>query len=450
MKKRLFVLGFVENYEDSNELICNINDYFIRVFIDDVNIRDSRIDYGNKIIIHNNVVCSLKKDENLVQLECVIRLLRKGYKPESIELEKTYKLGHREKGRLDICVNKKGKAWLLIECKTFGDEYDNEKMKVLHDGGQIFSYFTQDRLSEVIGIYASKIENNIINYVSEQIFTDNLCKDGDNTSIFNSWNKEFITNGIFDELSGIYETKRVNLRKENLIDLNRKTGESLYNEFAEILRKYVISDKSNAFNIIFNLFVCKIYDEDIKSDLEELDFQIKIGDDSWSVLKRLSILYKESIKKYLSLSMDENYFSTDLKIALKEFQFIDVYNDETFNLNYRILSEVVILLQKFRIKYSSRHQFLGDFFENLLSSGVKQEAGQYFTPIPLVRFILKSIPVEEVINRKISEKEPYILPHIIDYACGAGHFLTESIEEINSKFDLIDLKKLSGQQNRFF
>ena len=129
--------------------------------------------------------------------------------------------------------------------------------------------------------------------------------------------------------------------------------------------------------------------------------------------------------------MNNSYFSIDQKIALKEFQFIDVYNDETFKLNSKILSEVVFLLQKYKIKYSSRHQFLGDFFENLLNTGIKQEVGQFFTPIPLVRFILKSLPIEKIIKKKISTKDPYILPYIIDYACGAGHFLTESIEEIN-------------------
>jgi type I restriction enzyme M protein len=60
-------------------------------------------------------------------LECVIRLLSKGYKPENIELEKTYKLGHKDKGRLDVYIKKGKNAWALIECKTFGAEYENER-----------------------------------------------------------------------------------------------------------------------------------------------------------------------------------------------------------------------------------------------------------------------------------------------------------------------------------
>lgn len=450
MKNKLFILGFVEDKSDSRKLSIEINSYKINILLNEEDFTKSTIDYGTKILVHHQGVCTFQKPEYLVQLECVIRLLIKGYKPENIELEKTYKLGHKDKGRLDVYIKKGKNAWALIECKTFGTEYENERNNVLRDGGQIFSYFTQDRAAEVICIYASEIKNNVVNFISEQIVTVNLDKDADNKTIFESWNKEFINNGFFDSLSGLYETKRINLRKKDLIDLTKDSGKTLYNEFAEILRKYVISDKSNAFNVIFNLFVCKIFDEDIKSLVEELDFQIKTGDDDISLMTRLSCLYKESVEKYLSLKMDEKYFSTEKKIALKEFQFIDVFNDETFKLNSKILSEVVILLQKYRIKYSTRHQFLGDFFENLLNSGVKQEAGQFFTPIPLVRFILKSLPIETIIKNKIALKEPYILPHIIDYACGAGHFLTESIEEINSHFDIIDESTLSGQQLRFF
>lgn len=450
VKNKLFALGFRESINQKNTLSLTINDYTISIAIDPKNLSGSVIDYGSKIKVHHKNICNFSKDENIVQLECVIRLLRKGYKPNNIELEKTYKLGHNEKGRLDIYLAKDGKCWGMIECKTFGKEYENEKSNVLKGGGQIFSYFTQDRTAEVISIYASKIEDDTIEYISEQVFTSVLEKDGDNKSIFKSWDKSFINNGIFDTLSGVYETKRTNLRKLDLIDLTKESGRSIFNEFAEILRKYVISDKSNAFNVIFNLFVCKIYDEDIKGDEEELDFQIKIGDDEKILLERLSTLYKESVEKYLSLKMDTLYFSSSEKYAIKEFSFIDVFNDETFLLNSSILFEVVLLLQKYRIKYSTKHQFLGEFFENLLHTGIKQESGQFFTPIPLSRFILKSLPLQTTIERKIVQKDPYILPHVVDYACGAGHFLTEAIEEINLLFPTIDYSKLSGQQKRYF
>ena len=45
------------------------------------------------------------QNENFVVFECVHRLLVKGYRPETIELEKVWTLGHEQKsGRADIIV----------------------------------------------------------------------------------------------------------------------------------------------------------------------------------------------------------------------------------------------------------------------------------------------------------------------------------------------------------
>ncbi len=65
---------------------------------------------------------SFDQNENFVVFECVNRLLEKGYRPEHIELEKEWHLGHDSKGgRADICVSAPDESMLaIIECKTFG------------------------------------------------------------------------------------------------------------------------------------------------------------------------------------------------------------------------------------------------------------------------------------------------------------------------------------------
>ena len=55
--------------------------------------------------MHKEDALNLKIPENYIRLECVIRLLRQGYKPDKIELEKPYKLGHKYKGYADIIIN---------------------------------------------------------------------------------------------------------------------------------------------------------------------------------------------------------------------------------------------------------------------------------------------------------------------------------------------------------
>ena len=88
---------------------------------------------------------------------------------------------------------------------------------------------------------------------------------------------------------------------------------------------------------------------------------------------------------------------------------------------------MVQLFEKYRIVYPSKHQFLGDLFEQLLNKGFKQNEGQFFTPMPITRFIWDSLPVD----RMVKPDRGNVYPKVIDYACGAGHFLTEAIEAIN-------------------
>lgn len=101
-----------------------------------------------------------------------------------------------------------------------------------------------------------------------------------------------------------------------------------------------------------------------------------------------------------------------------DFAFKDVHNEQLFLQNGKILVEVVQLFEKFRIIGSENLQMLGDLFEQLLSKGFKQNEGQFFTPVPITRFIWNSLPVEKILKTE----EGAGLPKIIDYACGAGHF----------------------------
>lgn len=99
------------------------------------------------------------------------------------------------------------------------------------------------------------------------------------------------------------------------------------------------------------------------------------------------------------------------------------------------------MLQGFRIRYNKRQQYLSDFFELLLTTGLKQEAGQFFTPVPIAQFIIKSLPIVSLVNEKLEKGERNnLLPFIMDYAAGSGHFLTESMHEIQR---ILDHKKSS-------
>lgn len=95
---------------------------------------------------------------------------------------------------------------------------------------------------------------------------------------------------------------------------------------------------------------------------------------------------------------------------------------------------MVQLFENYRIIGSNDLQMLGDLFEQLLNKGFKQNEGQFFTPIPITRFIWDSLPLSKIIKKKNSIE----FPKILDYACGAGHFLTQGFEAINDNVLAID------------
>ena len=86
----------------------------------EINLTKGEIVYPAGLTVNQNATCNLSANENFVVLECVHRLLEKGYKPEHIELEPKWKLGHGASGgRADILVkDNDGKPLLIIECKT--------------------------------------------------------------------------------------------------------------------------------------------------------------------------------------------------------------------------------------------------------------------------------------------------------------------------------------------
>ena len=91
-----------------------------------------------------------------------------------------------------------------------------------------------------------------------------------------------------------------------------------------------------------------------------------------------------------------------------------------------MLVEIVKLMQQYQFAYSSKEQLLGDLFEDLLDQGFKQEAGQFFTPTPITRFVWNALPYERFLNG--AKKS---VPRVIDFACGSGHFLTEGIAAVS-------------------
>lgn len=436
------------------------SNYFI-----DIDLKKECIFYGGKIKVYDKYHQNITKPEDWIVLECVNRLLEKGYKPENILLEKVYPAGHGFSGRLDICVTRDdGSAYMMIECKTHGAEFKKEFKNIEKNGGQLFTYFQQDRITDILMLYASHLDaKGNIEYVNEIIKIEDDYRQTSNVKDFyDRWNKIPKNNGVFDAWVQPYSFESKALTPKHLKEIKQNDSSFIFNQFLEILRHNVVSDKPNAFNKIFTLFLCKVYDEKNTKPNEELKFQWLEGkDDEVSFQIRLNDLYKGGMKDFLDkevADLSENELDTrfaslfagnetlknDLKkeiIKLRleknnEFAFKEVFDNQTFLENAKIVKEVVELLQGYRIRYNKRQQYLSDFFELLLTTGLKQESGQFFTPVPIAQFIIKSLPIDKMVDEKLNAGEKdNLLPHIIDYAAGSGHFLTESMHEIQRIID---------------
>lgn len=444
-------------------------------YIIDVDFEKSTINYGNLIVSENKTTQNFSQPENFVVLECVDRLLEKGYNPQNIVLEKTWSAGHGTSGRLDICVLRDdGSEYLLIECKTYGKEFDKEFTRMGKDGGQLFTYFKFSNKADVIMLYASELRNKDVVYRNEIVKIEEDYRSGDVKDFYDKWNKLTKDNGVFDSWVKPYYFESKALTINELEEIKQEDSSFIFNRFLEILRHNVVSDKPNAFNKIFTLFLCKIYDEKVNEGTDnELGFQWREGvDDDISFQLRLTDLYKEGMWEFLEkrvtdFSEDEfeqKYKNLDDKLKIdilkdfkklrleknNEFAIKEVYDEKSFKENAKVVKQVVELLQKYKIRYAKKQQYLSDFFELLLTTGLKQESGQFFTPVPIAQFIIKSLPIDSIVETKLKEgKRDELLPYIIDYAAGSGHFITESMHEIQRLLNKFDLSKVRGDAKKF-
>lgn len=460
-----------------------------------VDFKEQKITYPNGLEVVRETTLNFSKNENFVEFECIDSLLNIGYKPSQIILEKGMPGGHDDTGGFcDIIVkDNHNKEYLLIECKTTGvdeekdDEFLKEWNRMKSKGGQLFNYYNSFRRAQYLCLYASDIIDNeiipkyfIISMVDNKDYLasdsnlvgydDVKAQGGGRDDFFNVWkqtyNQDYSTKGVFESKC---EPFKIGKNKRNLESLDivkdDKTIQEKYNLFASILRKYNVSGRENAFDKLVNLFLVKIVDETRnKSDLQ---FQWKGAayDDYYSFQDRLQKMYKIGMKEYLDeevtyidnkeienafkLQKNDpdaiketiiNYFRQLKFFSNNDFAFLDVHNELLFYQNAIILKEMVKMLQDLRLKSEHQNQFLGDLFEGFLDQGVKQSEGQFFTPLPIVRFMVSSLPLETIFKKELS------IPKVLDYACGAGHFLNEYANQIKPFFK----KYRSGSINDYY
>lgn len=444
-------------------------------------------DYPDGVDLDRSTTQDNHQKESYVVFLCVAQLFAIGYKPSQIKLEGENYKGNK-KGYCDILVkDNNGDEYLIIECKTAeiiqkkDDEFRKHWAKTLRNGDQLFRYFNTYRKAKYLcllaadfpeyrkedGTKANKFEfiYHLISLIDNEAylqsnpalhsFQQQREEQGGSEDFFNVWKKtykqDYSTRGLLEKGVEAFNIGKENYNLDSLDTVNEYSLQKKYNDFAVILRKYTISSHENAFDKLVNLFLSKIVDE--KYNGNELTFLWKGAayDDDFSLQDRLNVLYRQGMMEFfkdevtyienqqieaafdfLTSKADEGketikrYFRQLKYFNNNPFAFLDVHNEDLFYKNAVILKDVISMLQGIHLTKHDNNQFLGDLFEGFLNKGVHQSEGQFFTPIPIVRFLVSSLPLQDIIEKGST------IPRVIDYACGAGHFLTEYARQIKS------------------
>lgn len=434
-----------------------------------------RLIYPKGVKIEGDFTTNFSSAENFVVFECVNRLLELGYKPEQLTLEPKWKLGHGASGgRADIVISDNdGKIFAIIECKTAGKEFNDAWDIGLQYPSQLFSYAQQEGSTQLLCLYTSDFtdgkterryyiitlkdneellqtmeDRDVLTYEKAQRFDEK----------FNVWKDTYLNEaysiGFFEDDIQPFHFGRKNYSLNDLKEISHSDIQKKYHQFATILRKYNVSGRENAFDKLVNLFLCKVVDEQQNPTNLKFFWKGRAYDNDFELQDRLQRLYQQGMKQFLNEDVtyinreqiDEAFrflekdndpdatkatihkFFIQLKFFTNnDFAFIDVHNERLFQENAVVLRSIVEMLQDIKLKSDSENsgnQFLGDMFEGFLDAGVKQSEGQFFTPMPIVKLIINSLPLKDVLA---NSDEP---PKAIDYACGAGHFLTELARQI--------------------
>jgi len=190
------------------------------------------------------------------------------------------------------------------------------------------------------------------------------------------------------------------------------TGDNLQRTFARV-HDYIYGNqglkKDAAFWQVLNLIFCKIHDERTRGTRR---FWVKGAERNSpsgqaAIAKRIGELFAE-------VKADPNYAS--------------VFTDrDAIELNDRVLAFAVGELSRYNL-LETDVDVKGAAYEEITSSMLKQQRGQFFTPTNVIRLMVQMMdPGDGDLT------QPAHWPKILDPACGSGRFLTYALDHVRRK-----------------
>lgn len=356
--------------------------------------------------IHQNKKRNYNNPEEKVQAETFLTLvLIYGYPVNRIKQFVSVQMG-AETREADIIVYNEddcGSPIILVECKK--EDITDQQFNIAVD--QAYSYANSGNVLAKYVWVTSKIKNQYYEVVSERpvhrIEIPDIPQFGINKLAPYKYVKGGISQTETDTSAGSVSK---NIAAEPDPYVKQKFFELQPVSESELTKIFIQSHQalwgggqrnpSVAFDELDKLIFCKIWDEKHPRKIgEPYDFQIFRDEEPEDLLKRIKKIYAVGEKEAPEVFKDGITLSAQETLTIvKYFQRI--------NLNKTDLDSK------------------GKAFETFMGSYFRGDFGQYFTPRPIVKFIVECLPIMHK-------------SRVLDTSCGSGGFLLYALDKVREQ-----------------
>ena len=327
--------------------------------------------------------------EEKVQAETFLKLvLTYGYPPERIKHFVPVTMGATVK-EADIIVYKDDKClspYIVVECK----KEDVSELELIQAVEQAFSYAVAEGAKYVWT--TSGFKNEYYEVPTEK------PKERITATDIPQYGVDKLAKFKYAKQGGIADGQK-------LFELEIVTEDELTRRFKQAHQSLWGGGElnpSSAFDELDKLIFCKIWDErKPRKAGEPYDFQIfsekTVEKTNSGLMNRIIALYEEGRKK------DPEVFKDDIRLSPEKLRTVVGYL-ESVNLGDTDLDS----------KGRAFETFMGSFFRG--------DFGQFFTPRPIVKFIIDVLPIHH--NSLV-----------LDTSCGSGGFLLHALDKVRKQAD---------------
>jgi len=349
--------------------------------------------------IHQNKKRNYNNPEEKAQAETFLTLvLNYGYPVNRIQQFVAVQMGAETK-EADIIVyadDECEQTYILVECKK--EEITDQQFNIAVD--QAYSYAVAEGAKYVWT--TSRIKNQCYEVSLKKPRSRIEIPDIPQFGVNELAPHKYVKGGLIQ--SG--EVIKSNRIAEPLQNIKQKFFELEVVSESELTKIFVQAHQalwgggqrnpSVAFDELDKLIFCKIWDEKHPRKIgEPYDFQLFRDENPADLLKRVKELYEQGRKR------DPEVFKDDITLTAIETQTIVKYF-QRINLNKTDLDS----------KGKAFETFMGSFFRG--------DFGQYFTPRPIVKFIVESLPINNS-------------SRVLDTSCGSGGFLLHALDKVREQ-----------------